>query len=226
MLRIVTVDARALIRAGIREVFARLPDMSIVGEASCSADALGLCEQFHPDLLLFDGALPGGLMVIAQLRERRNKARVLLLTEQVDGRLLSDGLQLGIAGYLLKQIEPFELAQAVRSAAGGLLTLAPEAVLALGGQQRSYKTLEQLSAREQAVLELLMGGMSNEAIAARLCVSCATVKFHLRNIFTKLGVRTRVEAIALCYQEQRQPAELLAGRVSPFYRRPRRGLAV
>ncbi|HMQ35322.1 MAG TPA: response regulator transcription factor [Chloroflexaceae bacterium] len=205
-IRLVTVDAQAIFRAGIRQICAAFPDIVVAGEASRAADALGLCERLRPDLLLLDGTLPGGLSLLAQLREHHGAVRALMLADRVDETVLRRALQLGVAGYLLKQIEAFDLVQALRSAAGGLLTLAPEvAALALGRGDQPECDLDQLSEREQTVLSLLLHGMANDAIAARLRVSRATVKFHLRNIYSKLGVRSRTEALAVVYGQRRAP---------------------
>ncbi len=206
-IRLVTVDAQAIFRAGIRQICAAFPDIIVAGEAGRAADALGLCERLRPDLLLLDGGLPGGLSLIAQLREHHPAVRVLILADRLDEAALRRALQLGVAGYLLKQIEAFDLVQALRSAAGGLLTLAPEAAaLVLGQAEQPECDLDALSEREQMVLALLLHGLSNDAIAARLRVSRATVKFHLRNIYSKLGVRSRTEALAVVYSQRRAPA--------------------
>lgn len=207
-IRVATVDAQPIFRTGLRQIFAAHPDIAVVGEAGSSVDAFTLCERLRPDLLLFDATLPGGLTLIAQLAERGGGPRVLILTERLDEGLLSTGLQLGIAGYLLKQIDTFDFVQAVRSAAGGLLVLAPEAsnsALGQGGWPHGHPDL--LSSREQMVLDLLLGGLSNRAIAAQLNLSCATVKFHLRNVYEKLGVRTRGETMALFSGRRPEPVE-------------------
>jgi DNA-binding NarL/FixJ family response regulator len=224
-IRIVTVDAQAIFRAGVRQICSAFPDIAVVGEAGRSADALVLCERLQPDLILLDGALPGCLSLIAQLRESHREIGVVILVDRVDEALLRRALQHNVVGYLLKQIDVFDLIQAVRSAAGGLLTLAPEAAtvaLARSGQPECEQ--DALSEREQAVLALLLHGISNDDIAARLRVSCSTVKFHLRNIYSKLGVRSRAEALAVVYG-QRRIAPARSGEALP--ERPlRRPLAV
>lgn len=222
-LRLVTVDAQAIFRAGIKQICAAVPDMMVAGEASRGADALVLCERLRPDLLLLDGALPGGLSLLAQLRERHGGVRVLLLANQIDESLLRHALQLGVVGYLLKHIEAFELVQAIRSAASGLLTLTPEAaalVRARAGQSELEPDV--LSKREQAVLHLLLQGLTNSAIAAMLHISRATVKYHLRNIYSKLDVGSRTEALALVYWQRQAP--VLRPDEAPLTLPPRRAL--
>ncbi|MCS6882584.1 MAG: response regulator transcription factor [Oscillochloridaceae bacterium] len=206
MIRLISADAQAIFRAGIRQICSTFPDFEIVGEASRSADVLTLCERLRPDLVLLDGALPGALSLIAQMRQQYPKVSVIVLVDRVDETLLRHGLQLGIVGYLLKQIDAFDLVQAIRSAAGGLLTIDPDiAALAIVGQNENDLDQEELSEREQAVLSLLLQGISNNDIARRLQISSSTVKFHLRNIYSKLsklGVRSRAEALAMIYGQR------------------------
>ncbi|NTU78394.1 MAG: response regulator transcription factor [Chloroflexales bacterium] len=213
-IRVVTVDDQAIFRAGIKQICSAAPDITVAGEAARCGDALVLCDRLRPDLLLLDGALPGALSLIAQLREHHHDVGVLILADRVDETLLRRGLQLGIMGYVLKQVEAFDLIQAIRGAAGGLLTLTPEvATFALSRPEQPEPAQDMLSEREQAVLSLLLHGMSNNTIAARLRVSRATVKFHLRNIYSKLGVCSRTEALAVVYGQRRaavaSPSEML-----------------
>lgn len=205
IIRLISADAQAIFRAGIRQICATFPDIEIAGEASRSADVLTLCERVRPDLVLLDGALPGALSLIAQMRQLYPSVGIMVLVDRVDETLLRRGIQLGVVGYLLKQIDAFDLVQAIRSAAGGLLTIDPEiAALTIVAQDgRDIQEQEALSDREQAVLNLLLQGISNNDIAGCLQISPSTVKFHLRNIYSKLGVRSRAEALAVIYGQQR-----------------------
>lgn len=200
VLTVVIVDGQPIIRAGIRQVIADVPGFAVVGEAGSCTEARELCERLRPALLICDAAMPGGLALLAQLRERRLPSRVLIVTDRAERALLDHALQLGVGGYVLKQVSAFDLIQALRNAACGLRTLAPEVAALFDRQDEPEATVEALSAREQAVLELLLSGLSNNAIAARLQVSRSTVKFHLCNIYDKLDVRSRAETIAICYQ--------------------------
>lgn len=223
--RLVTADPQAIFRAGVRQVLGAFPDFEVVGEAGSSTDAFTLCERVRPDLLLIDGLMPGALTLIARLRERRSPVRIVVIADRIEPAAVSHALQLGVAGYLLKAVEAFDLAQALRGAVGGLLTLAPElSAVAMGEWGPSAPDPDGLSERELVVLDLLLLGLSNQAIAARLHLSCATVKYHLRNIYDKLGVRTRAEALARFYRQGQDEAE-----VAPLRRRgayPRPALAV
>lgn len=225
IIRLISADAQAIFRAGIRQICSTFPDIEFVGEASRSADVLTLCERLCPDLVLLDGALPGALSLIAQMRQQCPSVGIMVLVDRVDETLLRRGLQLGVVGYLLKQVDAFDLVQAIRSAAGGLLTIDPEiAALAIVAQDGMDIDQEALSDREQAVLNLLLQGISNNAIAGRLRISPSTVKFHLRNIYSKLGVRSRAEALAVIYGQQR-PATRQAPETYPETPR-RRSLAL
>jgi NarL family two-component system response regulator LiaR len=223
--RLIIAHDQPIFRAGIVQICSRLPGIIVAGEAGRSADALGLCDRLRPDILLLDGALPGALSLIAQLRETCPSVGVVVLADRVDEHLLQRALQHGAVGYLLKHIDAFDLIQAIRSASGGLLTLAPEAAaVVLNSFDQPKHEPDQLSEREQCVLALLLNGLSNDTIADNLQVSRSTVKFHLRNIYSKLGVRSRAEALALVYGQHR-PARGQASD-APTELHPRRALAV
>lgn len=203
LIRVAIVDAQQIFCAGVQRVLEPFAEISVVGSASCVVDARALCERHRPDVLLLDGALPGALTLLGHLRERQPKLRVVMLGDRAEPALITAALDLGVRAYLLKTTTPLDLFHAVRAAASGMLTLAPEVVAAM---RDANDRPEPFSAREQEVLDLLVQGRSNEAIAAALHVSRSTVKFHLSNVFTKLGVRTRAEAIARVYEGQLSPA--------------------
>ncbi len=226
-IRVVSADAQAIFRAGIRQICSTFPDIEFVGEASRSVDVLMLCERLHPDLLLIDGALPGAFSLIAQMRQQYPGVGIMILVDRMDVTLLRRGLQLGVVGYLLKQVDAFDLVQAIRSAARGMLTIDSEVTaLATVAQDGMDIDLEDLSEREHAVLNLLLQGISNNAIAGRLQVSPSTVKFHLRNIYSKLGVRSRAEALAVIYTQQRPVTRQAPETYPETPRRRRRSFAM
>ncbi|MFQ3662478.1 MAG: response regulator transcription factor [Chloroflexaceae bacterium] len=228
IIRLVSVDAQAIFRAGIRHICCTFPDIEIAGEAGRSADALTLCERLRPDLMLLDGALPGALSLVAQMRQQYPAIRIIILVDRVDESVLRRTLQLGVVGYLLKHVDAFDLVQAIRSAAGGLLTIDPDVATRaiLTPNAGDTRDQEALSEREQAVLSLLLQGISNNAIAGRLQISPSTVKFHLRNIYSKLGVRSRAEALAVIYGQQHVATRPTSETSSELLQLPSLALAV
>jgi NarL family two-component system response regulator LiaR len=204
--RLAIVDAQAIFRAGIRQICSAFPDIAVVGEGSRNADGLALAERHAPEVLVLDGAQSSVLAVIAHLREYHHHIALVLFVDQadhIDELLLHRGLQAGVMGFLRKDIEPLNLVRAIRDASCGLRTVMPEAKPAPQlFQELGNCDHHALSEREQAVLELLLRGISNDEIAAILCVSRSTVKFHLRNIYSKLGVRSRAEALAFVFSQR------------------------
>lgn len=207
---VVAADDQPIYIAGIRHLLTALSGIVVAGEAGTCSDALTLVQRARPDVLLLSAALPGALALVAQLREHSRSTRVMLLADRIDQATVERALQLGVTGFLLKQIGGFDLAQAVRSAASGLTTMAPEVAAAAHAAQQTDAVVDGLSEREQAVLQLLVRGLSNDDIAEQLCVSRSTVKFHLSNIYDKFGVRTRGAAIAIAYRElpDKQPVRI------------------
>jgi NarL family two-component system response regulator LiaR len=180
-----------------------MPDLELVGEASSGEEALLLYERARPDVVLMDVMMPvmDGIATTEQLRARDPAARVLMLTSMSEGDIVQRAMKAGASGYLLKTATAIELAQAVRAAYHGRTTLAPEATQALVEAMRGASDLD-LTEREREVLILMADGLANAQIAERLTVSPATVKFHISGIFSKLGVATRAEAIALAYKRK------------------------
>lgn len=213
-IRIVTVDRLPLVHAGVRQLLSPFPDISVVGEAF---DLVGLQEQLDRleaaiVMLDIDDLGAEWLTAVQALVRDTPATRFVAFTLTATPERVSLALRAGIHGYLLKQIEPLSLAQALRSVAGGQQVLAPEATAALLYLERYRRPHDDfLSQREREVLALLVAGMSNQAIATCLCVSPATVKFHCSNLFSKLGVRTRGEAIALAFAHNLVPRMKPAG---------------
>jgi DNA-binding NarL/FixJ family response regulator len=207
---VVVADDQPIYIAGVRYLLASLPDIVVAGEACSSVDSFTVVERVRPNVLLLSGAMPGALSLIAQLRERCPSTQTIMLAERVDATVIERALQLGVTGYLLKHVGGFDLAQAIRAAASSLLMMAPEIAAVAYATRTAGPGMDELSEREQAVLQLLVRGMANETIARELCISRSTVKFHLGNIYAKFGVRSRGAAIAVVY---RQFPDLVPARV-------------
>jgi NarL family two-component system response regulator LiaR len=210
-IRVLIVDDHAMLRRGLRFFLNGFDDLELVGEAASAQQALDLCGELAPDVVLMDMVMPDidGAAATELIRQQYPEAQVLALTSFQEEDLIERALQAGAIGYLLKNVGAEELAEAIRGAHAGRSTLAPEAtkVLIQATRQRAGQPDYGLTEREQEVLGLLMEGLSNAEIAERLVVTVATVKFHVRGILNKLGVDSRTEAVALAWQQNLVPRE-------------------
>lgn len=199
-IRVVVVDDHAVVRSGIEYSLLALDDIELVGSAGSGAEALSLCEQMRPDVVLMDMMMPGmsGVAATRAIRTRYPNTRVIALTSFQDGSLVQDALQSGAISYLLKDVGMEELADAIRAAHAGQVTLAPEAAKALAEAAVQPEEPEYaLTDRERQVLALIVAGKSNVEIADELTVSLSTARFHVSTILSKLGATNRAEAAAI-----------------------------
>jgi len=180
-----------------------LPMISSWREAETGEEAVQLCAIVQPDVVLMDLMLPqmDGIAATRTIRQLHPHVQIIALTSFRDEHLVQGALQAGAISYLLKNVGAEQLAAAIRLAAAGRSTLAPEVVQTLVQQaSRPLPPGEDLSPREREVLVLLVEGLSNPAIARRLVVARSTVNFHVDNILTKLGAASRTEAVARAVQ--------------------------
>ena len=202
-IRVMLVDDHAVVRSGLGAFLLAFDDLELVGEAGGGEEAVRLCEQFRPDVVLMDLVMPGmdGAAATRAIRERCPQIQVIALTSFKEQELVQGALEAGAIGYLLKNVTADELADAIRKAHAGRSTLAPEAAQALIRATREPPSPgHDLTEREREVLALIVEGLSNPEIAGRLVVSPSTVKFHVSNVLSKLGVASRTEAVALAVQ--------------------------
>ena len=204
-IQVLIVDDHGMVRRGLNAYLKNEPGIEVVGDAKDGGQALALCDRLQPDVVLMDLVMPdmNGVDATLAIHERWPQIQVIALTSFQEKDLVQEALQAGAISYLLKNITGQELADAIRAAHGGRPTLAPEALQALIQAQAEDEGVGQdLTAREREVLELLAHGLSNPEIADRLYISRSTVKAHVSNILSKLGVASRTEAISLAYQKK------------------------
>jgi NarL family two-component system response regulator LiaR len=202
-IRVMLVDDHAMVRTGLRQFLKGFTDMELAGEASNGAEAVDICLQAAPDVVLMDLVMPDmdGSQATRRIRQLCPQVQVIALTSFQEQDMVERTLQAGAIGYLLKNVSAEELAGAIRAAHAGRPTLSQEAAEALVQATRQRPELGgDLSGREREVLELLVEGLSNGQIAERLTISPATVRYHVSSILSKLGASSRTEAVSLAWQ--------------------------
>ncbi|WP_433061559.1 response regulator [Dactylosporangium sp. CS-033363] len=208
-IRVLIADDQALVRSGFRMIIEARDDLKVVGEAGDGEEAVRLAGSTDPDVVLMDVRMPGtdGVTATARLTAAGERPRVIILTTYDLDETLYAALRAGASGFLLKDVRPAELVEAIRVVARGEALLAPTATRRLLDRFVATDTtppapvgaLAQLTEREREVLGLLARGSANAEIAAQLVVTEATVKTHVSAILRKLGVRDRVQAVVLAY---------------------------
>ncbi len=209
MIRVLIVDDQALVRGGFGMILAAQPDMDVVGMAEDGAQAVALAAQLEPDVVLMDVRMPvmDGLEATRRiLADPAVPTKVVMLTTFDLDEYVFAALVAGASGFLLKETRPEVLADAVRTVAGGEALLAPTVLRRLVDQHATASTptdrerLSVLTERELEVLRLIGRGSSNDEISRALWVAESTVKTHVTRIFSKLGLRDRVQAVVLAYE--------------------------
>ena len=209
-IRVLICDDQPLVRAGFRTILGSKSDIEVVGEAENGAEAVALAERRRPDVVLMDIRMPvlDGVEATRRLVADGSPARILVLTTFDLDEYVHAAIRAGASGFLLKDVTPAKLLEAIRIVAGGDALLAPSVTrrllerfaTTLPPGEGSSDALAELTSRETEVLRLLAGGMSNAEIASELVVSEATVKTHISSVLRKLGLRDRVQAVIVAYE--------------------------
>lgn len=199
MIRIIIADDHPLIRMGLQLTLSQAPDMEIVAEADNGQDALRCCEELSPDILLLDISMPGPSTVclVENLLNQCSQTKILILTAHDDEIYVRNLIAQGVAGYVLKDEVPDTLIRAIRSVIEGDTWFSKRVVDILSSP--SLMNEKNLTEREIEVFNLLVRGKSNCQIAAELEIAEGTVKNHIMNIYKKLEVHSRAEAISLLF---------------------------
>jgi DNA-binding NarL/FixJ family response regulator len=196
-MRVVIADDHKLIVEGIKRSLAEADDFDVVGEATSGSQVLPLVARTNPDLVLLDLRMPGadGLTCLSRIKKQHPSVKVVVLSVSTDENVIQTALKRGASAYIIKSINPIDLPSALRQAMEGTV------YSAIGMPDRDNPARAAgLTERETAILTALARGLSNEAIGKELWVAEQTVKFHLTNIYRKLGVSNRTEAARLAYQ--------------------------
>lgn len=209
-IRVLVCDDQALVRSGFRMILEARPDLEVVGEAEDGLQAVELAGQTDPDVILMDVRMPNldGVEATRRIVGSGSPARVIVLTTYDVDEHVYDAVRAGASGFLLKDVQPTQLVDAIRVVAAGDALLAPSVTRrlldkfarSLSDRAPPPDALASLTEREIEVLRLLATGLSNAELAERLFVSEATVKTHVSSVLRKLGVRDRVQAVVLAYE--------------------------
>jgi DNA-binding NarL/FixJ family response regulator len=210
VIRVLIADDQALVRGGFRMILEAQKDIEVVGEASDGQEALAQARELDPHVVLMDIRMPelDGLEATRRLVSGDGSARVVMLTTFDLDEYVYEAMKAGASGFLLKDVRPEQLAEAVRVVAAGDSLLAPAITQRLIAEfvrrpppgSGAPTELSELTERELEVLKLIARGLSNGEIASALFVSEATVKTHVTHVLTKLKLRDRVQAVVLAYE--------------------------
>ncbi len=213
MIRIVLVDDHEMVREGLKAILLEEPDFDIVGDAANAEQALALIQQLQPDVVLLDVRLPGtsGIEVCRIVAERFPQTAVIILTTFTDEHLVAQCIQAGARGFIIKDIERFELKRAIRAVARGEAAIDTKTAATVfahlrrtplqTSQESSSPLPEALTPQQLVILRLIAQGLPSREIATQLYLSENTVKGYVQEILHKLGVKNRTEAVMVAVKQ-------------------------
>ena len=205
-IRVLLCDDQALVRSGFRMILDARPDLEVVGEAEDGLEAVEQTRTLEPDVVVMDVRMPNldGITATRQIVASGSPARVLILTTFDPDEYVYEAIRAGASAFLLKDVKPEELADAIRVVAAGNALLGASVTTRLlerfgRSPPATAPSLDALTEREREILRLVAEGLSNAEIAERLVVGETTVKSHVSSVLRKLGVRDRVQAVIAAY---------------------------
>ena len=204
-IRVMIVDDHTMVRRGLATILKVFDDLILAGEAENGVAAITLCGEVLPDVILMDMVMPemDGAAATRVIRQKYPQVQVIALTSFKEGELIKNALEAGAIAYLLKDVSADDLSRAIRAAHAGRATLSPEAAQSLVETANQPPALGlDLTEREREVLALMVEGLNNTQIAGRLTVSPSTIKSHVSNVLSKLGVASRTEAVTLALRNR------------------------
>ncbi|HEY6539693.1 MAG TPA: response regulator transcription factor [Ktedonobacteraceae bacterium] len=209
MIRLLIIDDHEMVREGLKAMLSAEPDFSIVGDAANAEAAFALIERLRPDIILLDVRLPGtsGIEVCRAVTERYPETAVIILTTFTDESLVEQCIKAGARGFIVKDIERFDLKRSIRAVARGEAAIDTKAAVAVlaqlrrSPQNRNEPLQEPLSSQQIVILRLVAQGLSSREIAMRLYLSENTVKGYVQEILHRLGVKNRTEAVMVAVKQ-------------------------
>ena len=198
-IRVLLVDDHAVVRMGLRAFFDLLPDIDVVGEASDGSEGVAMARRLTPDVVLMDLLMPNmdGVTAIGRIKAELPETEIVTMTSFIEEEKVTAALEAGASGYVLKDAEAEEVAQAIRAAFAGEVHLDPQVARLLAQRMRAKKDpepVEPLTEREKDVMRLLGQGLSNKEIGAQLFITERTARTYVSNILGKLGLASRTQA--------------------------------